>query len=279
MSERRSVYIPVKDHELHVSEWGDPSNPFVMMWHGLARNGRDFDEIAQVLSKDYFVVCPDTIGRGLSSWSISDGDDYCMRIYGENAVGILDHYGTASLRWVGTSMGALIGVRLAAETLKGRMSHLVINDIGPEIPQDARHRIADYVGSPPDFDTMVEMEDWLRGSYAPFGDNPDSFWRRMADNSVRRTDDGRMTVHYDPTIASQFTRHKADFDVWTHYDAIEARTLLIRGGNSDVLPRAVAEDMTQRGPRPECVEFADIGHAPTLVSAEQQQLLQVFLKS
>ncbi|MEX3011008.1 alpha/beta fold hydrolase [Hoeflea sp. TYP-13] len=279
MTGRRSVYIRAGKHELHVSEWGDRSMPFVMMWHGLARNGRDFDEIAQVLAERYFVVCPDTIGRGLSSWSKADGADYNMTVYGENALAILDHYGVDSLRWVGTSMGALIGVRLAAEALKDRMTHLVINDIGPDIPEGAQYRIADYVGNPPVFDTVVQMEDWLRTSYAPFGDNPDSFWRRLIDASVRRNDAGRIAVHYDPMIASQFTRHKADLDVWPHYDAILARTLLIRGAVSDVLPKSVADEMRARGPKPDYVEIAGVGHAPTFVASDQQQLLERFLES
>ncbi|WP_136657810.1 alpha/beta hydrolase [Nitratireductor sp. XY-223] len=279
MTERRSVYIEAGGHELHVSEWGDPERPFVMMWHGLARNGRDFDEVAAVLSKDYFVVCPDTIGRGLSSWSKNGGADYSLPVYGRNAVAILDHYGADRLRWVGTSMGALIGIRLAAEALRGRMSHLVINDIGPDIPLEARRRIADYVGRPPVFDTVVEMEDWLRTSYVPFGENPDSFWRRLIDASVRRNDAGRMTVHYDPLIASQFTTHKSDLDVWPQYDAIEAKTLLVRGAVSDVLPKPVADDMRARGPRPDYFEIPGVGHAPTFVDVEQQRILMAFLES
>ncbi|MCP4317382.1 MAG: alpha/beta hydrolase [Hyphomicrobiales bacterium] len=277
MTIRRSAYIGSGSHELHVSEWGDPTKPFLMMWHGLARNGRDFDEIAGVLSRDYFVVCPDTIGRGLSSWSKNGGADYNMTVYGDNALAILDHYRADKLRWVGTSMGALIGVRLAAEALKDRVTHLVINDIGPDIPENARHRIADYVGNPPVFDTVMAMETWLRSSYAPFGDNPDSFWRRLIDASVRRDDAGRIAVHYDPRIASQFTRYKADLDVWPHYDAIRAKTLLIRGAESDVLPQAVAGEMIARGPKPDYVEIAGVGHAPTFVAGDQQRLLERFL--
>lgn len=279
MTTRRSVYIGSGNHELHVSEWGNPAKPFLMMWHGLARNGRDFDEIADVLSDRYFVICPDTIGRGLSSWSKNGGADYNMSVYGDNALAILDHYRTDKLRWVGTSMGGLIGVHLAAGALKDRMTHLVINDIGPDIPESARHRIADYVSNPPVFDSVVAMEDWLRSSYAPFGDNPDSFWRRLTDTSLRRDDAGRIAVHYDPKIASQFTLHKGDLDVWPQYDAIRSRTLLIRGANSDVLPQPVADEMIARGPRPDYVEIAGVGHAPTFVAGDQQRLLERFLQA
>jgi pimeloyl-ACP methyl ester carboxylesterase len=276
---RRSTYIQSGGYELHVSEWGDPGKPFLMMWHGLARTGRDFDEVAETLSGDYFVACPDTIGRGLSSWTRDGGADYNMTVYAENALAILDHYGVGELRWIGTSMGALIGIRMAAEELKGRMSHLVINDIGPDIPQAASSRIADYVSKPPRFGTVAEAEAWLRAAYAPFGDNPDSFWRRLADTSVRRADDGRFTVHYDPMISSQFTRHSSDLDVWPQYDAIEARTLLVRGSKSDVLPASVADEMRARGPKPQFFEVEGIGHAPTLIAPEQQDLLARFLRS
>jgi pimeloyl-ACP methyl ester carboxylesterase len=279
MTRRRSTYISSGGYEIHVSEWGEPGKPFLMMWHGLARTGRDFDEIAETLSESYFVACPDTIGRGLSSWTRDDGADYNMTVYAENALAILDHYRVGDLRWVGTSMGALIGIRMAAEDLKGHMTHLVINDIGPDIPKAASARIADYVSKPPRFDTVAEMEDWLRAAYAPFGDNPDTFWRRLTDTSVRRADDGRFTVHYDPMIASQFTRHKSDLDVWPQYDAVEAKTLLIRGANSDVLPSSVADDMRARGPKPQFVELDGIGHAPTLVARDQQDLLASFLRS
>ncbi len=277
LTTRRSTYIQVDGHELHASEWGDPSRPFVMLWHGLARNGRDFDEIAHRLSQHYFVVCPDTIGRGLSSWSRIGGEDYNLSVYEDHACRIADHYGVGCLRWVGTSMGALIGIRLAAGVLKERITHLVINDIGPHIPQSAQARIIDYVGNPPVFDRVTQMEDWLRRSYAPFGDNPDTFWRRVINASIRRNDDGRITVHYDPRIVSQFTRHKADLDIWPHYDAVGARTLLMRGDRSDVLPASIAEEMRGRGPRPDYAIIADVGHAPTFVADDQQQILQQFL--
>src|SRR5690606_11773023 len=124
---------------------------------------------------------------------------------------------------------------------------------------------------------IAELEAWLRRNYAPFGDNTDAFWRRMADTSARRTDDGRVTVHYDPAIVSQFTHHKADLDVWDAYDAIEAKTLLLRGESSDVLSAGVAQEMTRRGPRPRIEVFAGCGHAPTLASGFEIAMLRDFL--
>ena len=277
MTTPRSTYVAADGFEIHVTEWGDRTNPALVMWHGLARTGRDFDEAAAALSDGYFVVCPDTLGRGLSSWARDFTKDYSYASFGRIALDVLDHYGIGSLRWVGTSMGGLIGVTLAAGPLKGRITHLVVNDIGPDIPEAGTGRIAAYVGSPPVYDTVGELEAWLRTNYAPFGDNTDAFWRRMADTSARRTDDGRITVHYDPAIVSQFTHHKSDLDVWDAYDAIEAKTLLIRGEASDVLPAGVAAEMVRRGPRPRLVTMPGCGHAPTLASAEEIALLRDFL--
>jgi pimeloyl-ACP methyl ester carboxylesterase len=277
MSGPRSAYISAAGFELHVTEWGEPTNPALVMWHGLARTGRDFDEAAEALSDTYFVICPDTLGRGLSSWARDPATDYSYRVFGKTALSMLAHYGIERTRWVGTSMGGLIGVTLAAGILKDRITHLVINDIGPDIPQTGVGRIASYVGNPPVCDTITELEQWLRASYAPFGDNSDAFWRRMADTSSRRTDDGRITVHYDPAIITQFTHHKGDLDVWDAYDALTTKTLLLRGESSDVLPVAVAEKMVGRGPKPRLVTMSDCGHAPTLTTPREIELLRKFL--
>ena len=275
----RSTYIMAAGFEIHVTEWGNRQNPALIMWHGLARTGRDFDEVAEALSDTYFVICPDTLGRGLSSWAKDFTQDYSYANFGRIALDILAHYGIDKLRWVGTSMGGLIGVTLAADALKGRITHIVINDIGPDIPEAGTDRITSYVGNPPVYDTVVEMEQWLRKNYAPFGNNSDAFWRRMVDSSVRRTDKGRVTVHYDPAIVSQFTHHKTDLDVWDAYDSITAKALLLRGATSDVLSAEVAENMRQRGPKPELITFDDCGHAPTLASEKEIMLLRRFLAS
>lgn len=273
----RSTYIEAQGLEIHVTEWGDPGKPALVMWHGLARTGRDFDEAALALSDSYFVLCPDTPGRGLSSWARDYRRDYSYANFGRIAETILARYGIDKLRWVGTSMGGLIGVTLAAGLLRDRITHLVINDIGPDIPAAGAERITTYVGTPPVYDTIVELEAWLRANYATFGSNTDAFWRRMADTSARRTDDGRVTVHYDPQIVSQFSHHKADLDVWDAYDKVRAKTLLIRGESSDVLAASVAGEMTRRGPKPALHTVTGCGHAPTLADAAQISLLRDFL--
>ncbi|MCB1461144.1 MAG: alpha/beta hydrolase [Nitratireductor sp.] len=275
----KSVYVQAGQHEIHVTQWGDPANPALVMWHGLARTGRDFDELAAALSDDYLVLCPDTLGRGMSAWAGDPAKEYAFSVFGDHAIAILDHYGIGDLRWIGTSMGALIGMTLAGGWLKERISHFVVNDIGPTLPKDALDRIATYAGNPPTFDTIAELENWLRTVYAPFGANPDAFWRRLADTSMRRTDSGKVTVHYDPKMVVHLTAQPQDFDLWSCWDAISARTLVLRGEDSDVLPAAAVHEMQSRGPKPACEVFTGVGHAPTLVSDREISLLRNFLSS
>ncbi len=258
-------------------EWGRPDKAPLVMWHGLARTGRDFDTLAAKMADDYWVICPDTLGRGLSQWAVDKDAEYCYAFYGETALALFEQLGIETMAWIGTSMGGALGIHLAAGPLKGRISHFVMNDIGPEVPEAAAERIAAYVGNPPVFDTLAELENWFREVYVTFGDNPDSFWRTMTETSHRRRDDGKITVHYDPAIVSQFTLHRGDLDSWPAYDAIDCRALLLRGENSDVLAPAVAQAMTERGPKAKLVEIPGFGHAPTLGSAREYDVIKTFL--
>lgn len=276
MTMRKSEYIPFQNGFTHVSTWGDVQNPALIMWHGLARTGRDFDVAASQLAKDYFVICPDTIGRGLSCWADDPATQYSLTNYGEQALSLLAHYNIENLRWFGTSMGAMIGIFLAGGALKGRISHLVLNDAGPEVPLDAVERIVEYVGSPPSFASVPAFESWLRVAYAPFGQNDDSFWRVMADTSARRLPDGQITTHYDPAIVWQFTHSVNELPLWQAYDSIAARTLLTRGADSDVLPVTLLDEMRKRGPKPQHEVLQNCGHAPTFTTPETILILETF---
>ena len=267
-SSPRHAFVTVMDHEIHVTEWGSPGRPALVMWHGLARTGRDFDELARALSEEYFILCPDTIGRGLSSWSANPEAEYALDYYTGIAGDLLDHYGLARVGWIGTSMGGLIGMRMASGPLAARLSWLIVNDIGPELPQDAIDRILDYADTAPDFGSVAEAETWFRAAYAPFGPADDGFWQRMARSSVRRRGDGRFTTHYDPAITVQFTASPGDFTCWDRYERITLPTHLLRGASSDVLPEGTARLMTSAGPRPEISLFDDCGHAPSLARPE-----------
>ena len=275
--QRRSEYIQVGPYSIHISLWGDPASPALIMWHGLARTGRDFDDAARILSQDYFVICPDTIGRGLSSWGQEPEQDYSLKTYSKIAVAVLAHYKIGKLRWFGTSMGGLIGILLAGGVLNDRITHLVINDIGPEIGADALARIIQYVGNPPSFATMPEFRSWLEDIYAPFGRNNEQFWQLMADSSMRRREDGRITTHYDPEITNQFSHNANELPLWQVYRQITAKILITSGSESDVLPHSMGKKMLENNANATLQEIKKFGHAPTFTSADSIQLLQTFL--
>lgn len=277
MTGPRSTYHAVLGHELHVTEWGDPSAPALVMWHGLARTGRDFDELAEALSDSYLVLCPDTIGRGLSSWSQRPEAEYHPPYYAELALGLLDRYGLETVDWLGTSMGGLIGMQIAAGPQAHRLRRLIINDIGPEVPAPAIERIVTYAGALPDFATVTEAEAWLRTVYTPFGPAPDGFWRRMAETSVRRRGDGRLTLHYDPRIIDMMRGEPGSLTVWDLWDRIATPIHVLRGVSSDILTQDVLERMRASGPRPEVTEFRDCGHAPALAAPQDAGLVRALL--
>lgn len=274
MNAPRFVFVPVLDHEVHVTLWGDPSNPPLVMWHGLARTGRDFDELAEALSDAYFVLCPDTIGRGLSSWSDNPEAEYSIEYYSGIAADLLDHFEIEKTGWVGTSMGGLIGMRMASGPLADRLSYLVINDIGPEVPQAAIDRILEYADTAPEFATLSEAEAWLRAAYVPFGPAGDRFWTRMARTSVRRRRDGKFTTHFDPRITIQFSASPHELTTWDRFGRITCPVHALRGATSDLLTPDIAARMEASGPRPGMSVFQDCGHAPSLSRPQDAQFLR-----
>jgi pimeloyl-ACP methyl ester carboxylesterase len=274
----KSGYAICEGRELHYVEWGE-GRETVIAWHGLARTGRDMDDIAAHLASRYRVICPDTIGRGLSQWSAQPEREYCLDVYARLAVALLDALGVDDCLWLGTSMGGALGIHLAAGALKGRIRRLLLNDIGPELAPAAVERIRTYAGSPPQFDRMSELEQYFRTIYRPYGRLSDEQWRRLAETSARRTADGRLTPHYDPKIVLQFEHYPHDYDQWDAYDAVECPTLCLRGESSDLLLPAVAEAMRHRGPHTDVVTIAGCGHAPALNVPEQFQLVERFFSS
>tara|TARA_R110002012_G_scaffold310493_1_gene518799 strand:+ start:224 stop:1084 length:861 start_codon:yes stop_codon:yes gene_type:complete len=281
MTSPRFRFVPVMDHEIHVTEWGNPTKPALMMLHGLARTGRDFDEVAAALSDDFHVLCPDMIGRGLSSWSRNPEAEYSVEYYAGIATDVMDHYQIDCATWFGTSLGGMIGMHIASGHDADRISALVVNDISPELPSEAVDRILSYVGSLPDFTTFTEGEAWLRDTYAPFGPAADVFWQRMARTSLRRRGDGNLTLHYDPRITVQFTASAHELSTWDRWARITTPTHLLRGAKSDLLLPEAAKRMTQSGPRPGLNIFPECGHAPNMSNptdiAQLRHILRVML--
>ncbi len=272
-----SRYAVCHDREIHYTEWGAGNREAVIAWHGLARTGRDMDDIAAHLAGRYRVICPDTIGRGLSQWSPRPRDEYCLDFYCKLALALVEQLGLESFHWLGTSMGGAIGLRLAAGAMKRRIRRLVLNDIGPQLGGAAVQRIRDYAGSPPQFDRVGELEQYFRTVYKPYGSLTDAQWRRLTETSTRRLPDGKVTPHYDPRMVAQFEYHPSDYDQWDAYRAIDVPTLCLRGETSDLLLPEVAEAMRSQGPHAIVVEIAGCGHAPALNVPDQFQLVERFL--
>lgn len=277
-----SRYLTCAGREVHFMDWdaagraGATAEP-VIAWHGLARTGRDMDPIAARLSARHRVICPDTIGRGLSQWSPDPAREYCLAFYERLAAELLDQLGIRSCLWLGTSMGGAIGLRAAAGALRGRIRRLVLNDIGPELAAPAVDRIRTYAGSPPAFATMGELEAYFRTVYRPYGWLPDAQWRALAETSARRLPDGRLTPHYDPAMVLQFEHHPEDYLQWSAWDALDLPVLVLRGESSDLLLPEVAEGMRTRGPRAVVATIPGCGHAPALNTPEQFALVERFL--
>ena len=209
-----SHYASCLGRELHYTEWGHGHDEVVIAWHGLARTGRDMDDIARHLAQRWRVICPDTIGRGLSQWSPAPDDEYRMAFYVPLAVALLDALGIERCHWLGTSMGGTIGMLAAAGPLRGRIRRLVLNDNGPSLAPAAIARIRGYAGSPPAFATVGELEAYFRGVYKPYGWLSDAQWRRLTETSLRRLPDGRVTPHYDPAMVQQFVVCPDDYERW-----------------------------------------------------------------
>lgn len=276
-SRPRSCYRRLLGREMHYTEWGDPARPVLLAAHGLARTGRDMDDLAAWFADRYRVVCPDTIGRGLSQWSPAPDDEYCLAFYVRQVAALLDDLGVERVAWVGTSMGGAIGMSAAAGPLRGRVTHLVLNDNAPELAAAAVDRIRAYAGNPAAFATVTELEEYFRTVYRPYGWISDEGWRRLTETSVRRLPDGRVTPHYDPAIVRQFHREVDDYLLWDVYDRLDIPVLCLRGAESDLVPRETTERMARRGPRATIVEIPGCGHAPALNTADQLGLIDRFV--
>ncbi|HKX39982.1 MAG TPA: alpha/beta hydrolase [Burkholderiaceae bacterium] len=271
-------------HRMAYWEWGDPANDRVLVCvHGLARQGRDFDVLARSLRGHYRVVCPDVVGRGRSD-ALADPTGYQIPAYLADMVTLLARLNAASVHWIGTSMGGLIGLSLASLP-KTPIEKLVLNDVGPAISVEGLLRIGTYLGQPLRWKTLDEAADYLWSISQGFGPHTREQWLELTRPMLKPDGEGGFKLHYDPAIAMPFaaiTPQAAaigEAALWQAYDAIRCPTLLLRGAQSDLLARATALAMTQRGPKARLVEFEGIGHVPTLIADDQLAVVREFLLS
>lgn len=286
---------PAGSHRMAYWLWGEEHAPHVVVCvHGLSRQGRDFDTLARALVErspaPLRVVCPDVVGRGRSDW-LADPMGYVVPTYAGDMLQMLQQLQArapiASLDWVGTSMGGLIGMVLAGKAqlpLPAPVRRLVLNDVGPVIQWSALQRIGGYLGQVGRFESVQQAADAMRAISVGFGPHTAQEWLELSQAMVKPLPDGTgFTLHYDPAIAVPFrTLDEAgaaagQAALWQAYDAITARTLLLRGADSDLLSRATAEEMGRRGPQARLVEFGGVGHAPTLVAPAQVEAVASFL--
>ena len=282
-------------------QWGQVKSPhLVLCVHGLTRQGRDFDVLAQALCAQagltspggIRVICVDVVGRGESDW-LKDSAGYQVPAYAADMLALLAHLHAQTpithLDWIGTSMGGLIGLVVCGQPglpLPAPVRKLVLNDVGPALEWRAIQRIGKYLGQAGQFDTLQEAADAMWAISSGFGPHTPAQWLALSAPMVRPVSalsGTRLCLHYDPAIAAPFklaTREGAqqgEAALWQLYDAIQADTLVLRGAETDLLSCETARAMTQRGPRARLVEFAGVGHAPTLVASDQTTLVTGFL--
>ena len=272
-------------HRMAYWEWGERDNPRVLVCvHGLSRQGRDFDTLARALCADYRVVCPDVAGRGESDW-LADPAGYVIPAYVADMVTLLARLGAEQVDWVGTSMGGLIGLGVAALPVRSGeplVRRLVLNDVGPAIEPAALARIAAYLGQAQRFASLDAAADYLHGISLGFGVRERERWLELTRPMLRPDGEG-FRLHYDPQIALPIRAITPELAaageaaLWHAYGTLRCPTLLLRGAESDLLSPATARAMTERGPKARLHEFAGVGHAPMLIDAEQIAVVKEFL--
>jgi pimeloyl-ACP methyl ester carboxylesterase len=259
-------------HRMAWVEFGDPAAPPVLCVHGLTRNGRDFDALAEALADRFRVICPDLPGRGASDW-LPDPALYQPLSYVQALAHLLAVIGQPVM-WVGTSLGGICGMLVAAASGQP-ISRMVLNDIGPFIPKAALARIRDYIGNTPEFSDSAALEAHLRRVHAPFGALADAQWAHLAAHSARTLPNGKLALHYDPAIAEPIrAAEPADAVLWPVWERISVPVLTVRGVSSDLL---LPETLVQMGGASHIV--ADAGHAPALMDAESIGAIRHFLEA
>jgi pimeloyl-ACP methyl ester carboxylesterase len=296
MTEPTLNYVHCPDaaegHRMAYWQWGNPSSEHVVLCvHGLTRQGRDFDALAQGLldksNGNLRVVCPDVVGRGHSDW-LKNAEAYQLPTYAADMLALLAQLRPSTLDWVGTSMGGLIGMAVCGTPdlpLPVTVRRLVLNDVGPALEWKALQRIGEYLGHTGRFTSVQQAADLMWTVSSSFGPHTSKDWLALSKHMVKPMADGSgdLTLHYDPAIAQPFSQMTeasvpgSEAQLWQLYDHIQAKTLLVRGAESDLLSRQTALDMAQRGPKASLIEFVGVGHAPTFVANDQIAAVASFL--
>lgn len=268
-------------HKLAYTQWGETNNPKVLLCvHGLTRTGRDFDFLAQALSNDYRVICPDVFGRGESDW-LTQPENYNLFFYAAGILGLLEQLQITQLDWLGTSMGGLIGMIIASAP-NSPIRRLIINDVGPFISQQGMQRVAGYLlKEKPIFADLVEAEKYVRETYQPFGDLTDEQWQHLTKYSVKSLAEGGYILNYDPQISYPYQKTPIDSlkqqEFWEFWKGINCPILLLHGQDSDLLSPSTITEMQAIQPEMKVISFPYVGHAPALMDASQIRAVKTWL--
>lgn len=267
-------------HKVAYTEWNGDSaenRPALVCVHGMTRNSRDFDYLATAMEDCYRVVSLDVVGRGESDW-LADYSGYGYTQYLADAAALIARLDVEEVDWVGTSMGGLMGMMLAARR-GSPIRRLVINDIGPFIPKAFLGRIRGYVGIDPHFADLNELEAHIRKIHGSFGALSDEEWRHLATHSARPLEGGGYRLAYDPLIAKAAFSPEGpeDVEMWDIWEQVKCPVLVLRGAESDLLLPETIERMKASGPGCEAVDIPGCGHAPSLIPADQIAIVRDWL--
>lgn len=290
-------------HRMAYYDWGDPDNgDIVLCVHGLTRTGRDFDVLAEHLSKRFRVICPDVVGRGLSDW-LTQPLSYAVPQYAADMVALIARLQPKSLRWVGTSMGGLIGLSYAALVAQAKdpnravpparqtatideavvaIDRLVLNDVGPRIEAPSLARIGQYLAEPKSFATFEQAVQYMKETAASFGPHSDLQWEMLTRHYFVPVG-GSWVKHYDPAISVAYSGMTQDLVsqgemlLWHAYGCVQAPTLIVHGQDSDLLSTQTVQAMLAANPQARAHTVKGVGHAPTLIAQDQIDVVSEFL--
>ena len=269
-------------HRINYLEWGDKADfhkqETLFCVHGLTRNARDFDFFAQKLCTRYRIVCPDVVGRGDSDHIPPDGYNYLQ--YNADMNALIARLAVTEVNWIGTSMGGIIGMVLAAVP-QSPIKRLVVNDIGPEVSREALMSISQYIGRSDQFPSVDAVAAHLRNIYREFAPMTDEDWMHMAHYSSMRTPSGTFRLKVDNQVGEAFRDSISYFnvDMWDTWEKITCPVLVLRGKNSSFLSEETAKRMLTCGPQTTLVEFENTGHTPTLRNDEQVNVITEWLET
>lgn len=284
----QATFLPVKSeagaHTLALYDWGDSHARHVIVCvHGLTRNAADFDVFAShMAARGSRVIALSMAGRGESAW-LTDPMQYSYATYVADCLSVLDNFHLRHIDWVGTSMGGIIGMMIAAYHPK-RIRKLVLNDVGSFLSKEALTRIYSYVASLPEaFASMEDAEAYMRKNFAPWALEGTPYWESFIASSLEPIKDGHVRLRCDPQIIAPMRRDSKEFtevqdvnlaDIWAR---IKHPTLILRGADSDILLPHTVEAMKSTNLRAQSTIIEGVGHCPSLMKPEEITVIERFL--